>query len=30
LVESMAKALVDNPDQLEVIEISGSGTLVIE
>jgi len=30
LVEIMAKALVDNPDQLEVSEISGSGTLVIE
>ena len=30
LVESMAKALVDNPDQLEVSEIAGSDTLVIE
>ena len=30
LVEIMAKALVDNPDQLEVSEISGSDTLVIE
>ena len=30
LVEIMAKALVDNPDRLEVIEIIGSGTLVIE
>ena len=30
LVEIMAKALVDNPDQLEVREIAGSDTLVIE
>ena len=30
LVEFMAKALVDNPDQLEVTEIAGSDTLVIE
>ena len=30
LVEFMAKALVDNPDQLEVSEIVGSDTLVIE
>ena len=30
LVEFMAKALVDNPDQLEVSEIAGSDTLVIE
>jgi hypothetical protein len=30
LVEIMAKALVDNPDQLEVSEIAGSETLVIE
>jgi predicted RNA-binding protein YlqC (UPF0109 family) len=30
LVEIMAKALVDNPDQLEVNEITGSDTLVIE
>jgi hypothetical protein len=30
LVEIMAKALVDNPDQLEVSEIAGSDTLVIE
>jgi predicted RNA-binding protein YlqC (UPF0109 family) len=30
LVEIMAKALVDNPDQLEVTEIAGSDTLVIE
>ena len=30
LVEIMAKALVDNPDQLEVSEITGSDTLVIE
>ena len=30
LVEIMAKALVDNPDQLEVSKISGSDTLVIE
>jgi predicted RNA-binding protein YlqC (UPF0109 family) len=29
LVEIMAKALVDNPDQLEVSEIAGSDTLVI-
>ena len=30
LVEIMAKALVDNPDQLDVSEIAGSDTLVIE
>ena len=30
LVEFMAEALVDNPDQLEVTEIAGSDTLVIE
>ena len=30
LVEIMAKALVDNPDQLEVREIVGRDTLVIE
>ena len=30
LVEFMAKALVDNPDQLEVSEIAGSDILVIE
>jgi predicted RNA-binding protein YlqC (UPF0109 family) len=30
LVEFMAKALVDNPDQLEVSEIAGNDTLVIE
>ena len=30
LVELMAKALVDNPDQVEVTEIAGSDTLVIE
>ena len=30
LVEFMAKAMVDNPDQLEVTEIAGSDTLVIE
>jgi predicted RNA-binding protein YlqC (UPF0109 family) len=30
LVEFMAKALVDNPDQVEVTEIAGSDTLVIE
>ena len=30
LVETMAKALVDNPDQLDVSEITGSDTLVIE
>jgi len=30
LVEIMAKALVDNPDQLEVSEIAGGDTLVIE
>ena len=29
LVEIMATALVDNPDQLEVSEIAGSDTLVI-
>ena len=30
LVEIMAKALVDNPDQVEVTEIAGRDTLVIE
>ena len=30
LVEFMAKALVDNPDQVEVTEIVGEHTLVIE
>ncbi len=30
LVEIMAKALVDNPAQVEVTEIAGSDTLVIE
>ena len=30
LVEIMAKALVDNPDQLEVSEIAGRDTSVIE
>ena len=30
LVEIMAKALVDKPDQLDVSEIIGSDTLVIE
>ncbi|MFA9613943.1 MAG: KH domain-containing protein [Deltaproteobacteria bacterium] len=30
LVGIMAKALVDNPDQLEVTEIAGSNTLVIQ
>lgn len=30
LVEIMAKALVDNPDQLDVSEIIGSDSLVIE
>ena len=30
LVEFMAKAMVDNPDQVEVTEIAGSDTLVIE
>ena len=30
LVEFMVKAMVDNPDQLEVSEIAGSDTLVIE
>ena len=30
LVEFMAKAMVDNPDQVEVKEIAGSDTLVIE
>ena len=29
-IEIMAKALVDNPDQLEVSEIAGGDTLVIE
>jgi predicted RNA-binding protein YlqC (UPF0109 family) len=30
LVEIMAKALVDNPDQLDISEIAGSDSLVIE
>jgi hypothetical protein len=30
LVEFMAKALVDNPDQVEVTEIAGRDILVIE
>jgi predicted RNA-binding protein YlqC (UPF0109 family) len=30
LVEIMAKALVDNPDQVEVTEIVGEHTLMIE
>ena len=30
LVESMAKALVDNPDQVEVQEVSGERTTVFE
>ncbi len=30
LVELMAKALVDNPDQVEVTEIVGEHTLVIQ
>ncbi len=30
LVEIMAKAMVDNPDQVEVTEIAGEHTLVIE
>jgi len=30
LVEFMAKALVDNPDQVEVTEIAGRDTSVIE
>ena len=30
LVGIMAEALVDNPDQLEVTEIAGSNTLVIQ
>jgi hypothetical protein len=30
LVGIMAEALVDNPDQVEVTEIAGSDTLVIE
>ena len=30
LVEFMAKAMVDNPHQVEVTEIAGSDTLVIE
>ncbi len=30
LVEIMAKALVDNPDQVEVTEIAGRETSVIE
>ena len=30
LVKFMAKAMVDDPAQVEVTEIAGSGTLVIE
>ncbi len=30
LVECMAKAMVDNPDQVEVTEIAGRNTSVIE
>lgn len=30
LIEHMAKALVDNPDQVEVIEVEGEQTSVIE
>lgn len=30
LVEKMAKALVDNPDNVEVVEIEGEKTTVIE
>jgi len=30
LVEKMAKALVDNPDKVEVVEIEGEKTTVIE
>ena len=30
LVEIMAKAMVDNPDQVEVTEIAGRNTSVIE
>jgi predicted RNA-binding protein YlqC (UPF0109 family) len=30
LIEFMAKALVDNPDQVEVTEIAGEQSLVIE
>ncbi|UCF03652.1 MAG: KH domain-containing protein [Deltaproteobacteria bacterium] len=30
LVEFMAKAMVDNPEQVKVTEIAGSDTLVIE
>jgi predicted RNA-binding protein YlqC (UPF0109 family) len=30
LVEYMAKALVDNPDQVEVLEVDGEQTTVIE
>lgn len=30
LVGIMARALVDNPDQLEISEIAGSDTVVIE
>ncbi len=30
LVEIMAKALVDNPDQVEVTEIAGRDTLIIQ
>ena len=30
LVECMAKAMVDNPDQVEVTEIAGRDTSVIE
>jgi len=30
LVEKMAKALVDNPDKVEVVEVEGEKTMVIE
>ncbi|HDD52649.1 MAG: KH domain-containing protein [Aquificota bacterium] len=30
LVEKMAKALVDNPDKVEVVEVEGEKTTVIE
>ena len=30
LIEFMAKAMVDNPEQVKVTEIAGSDTLVIE
>ncbi len=30
LVEKMAKALVDNPDKVEVVEVEGEKTTVVE